>query len=134
MAQVVRNRQCCGRGMRPLPQKDFCSLLRISAGVTLIESSGKITLNINHMGQQKDLAQQIATHNCPDRTAGVQLAKVCLHALDRAVAMGQTETLATKVGRQMPLVLMKDFLFKTAGTCSSCRGRGCTACHKMGVA
>ena len=133
MASRPLRRSCCGRSKRKAQPKDFCALLKISAGVTLIESNGMWSININHSGQQKDLKTAIQTHNCPDRTAGVQLAKVCLHALSSAVKNGKQETLRGRVGRQMPLVLLKEFLFNTAGPCTGCRGRGCTACNKMGV-
>jgi hypothetical protein len=108
-------------------------MLKISAGVSLIESGDSWSININHSGQHKDLAKALTQHTCPDRTAGVQLAKVCLYALSKAIRDGKQDALKAKAGRQMPLVLLKDFLFRTVGVCSSCRGRGCSVCNKMGV-
>lgn len=112
---------------------DFCGALRISTGVTLIESGGSWSININLNGQHKDLAQSLATHNCEYRSAGVKLAQVTMAALNKAVANHKADELRKKSGRQMPLILMKDFLFKTAGACTTCKGRGCSACNNMGV-
>lgn len=132
MASKVK--PCCGRSNRAAPPTEFCSSLRITSGVTLLESGGSWLVNINHNGNQVGLAAALSQHQCATTSAGVKLSQVVLYALNRAVANGLSAQLRTKANRQMPIILLKDFLFNLVGKCSSCKGRGCSACNSMGVA
>jgi hypothetical protein len=127
-----RRKPCCGGGSRRLPPKDFCGQLSISTGVRLVKFGEAWTIQADVGSKTQDLGIAISAHKCRD-TAGVRLAEVTLHALSRAVQADKGSALDYKRGRKIPLILLKDFLFKTVGVCSSCKGRGCSACNRMGV-
>lgn len=112
---------------------DFCSSLRISTGVTLAESNGVWTLRVIANGRDSELMTAVAT--CSAQAAGAKLAKSIDAALRKVVSQSPDKIaeMRRRAGRQMPMVLMKQFLFSIAGACSSCSGRGCTACSGVGV-
>ena len=134
MAARVVKPACCGRARKSAPT-DFCGALRISTGVTLTQMGNSWTVQIQSGGKLVELNAALAAHKCDGNSAGAKLVQVTSVALARVIAMGKADQLRQKAGRQMPLILLKDFLFKTAGACASCRGlgRGCAACGGMGV-
>lgn len=132
MATRVRKRPCCGRARKAAPT-DFCGGLRISTGVTLV-NEGAWSIKIQAGGKLQDIGLAISAYKCENNSAGVRLAQVAQYALGKVLSAGKADQLRYKAGRQMPLILLKDFLFKTAGVCRSCKGRGCGTCNNMGVA
>jgi len=97
-------------------------------------NEGGWSIKVQAGGKLQDIGLALAAYKCEPNSAGVKLAQVTQYALGRALAAGKGDQLKYKAGRQVPLILLKDFLFKTAGICKSCRGRGCGTCNGMGVA
>lgn len=124
--------RCCRRSPSHIAPTDFCSNLNISTAVSLSQNGSSWAINIDTGPHTGNLESKIAS--CASRkSAGVKLAQVSVYALHKAISQGKQDALKEKTGRRMPLVLIKDFLFKLVGACTSCRGRGCSACNGMGV-
>jgi len=123
---------CCGRSARSAPPpNDFCGSLRISTGASLVgsDSAGWEVL-VMHGAQKVDLRSRLS--ECANaKSTGARLGQVVLRAI--AIAQVKGICLQERANRQMPLVLLKDYLFKAIGPCTSCMGRGCTACDRFGI-
>ncbi len=84
-------------------------------------------------GSRMALADAITHHRCqPNASPGLRLAGLAVSALQRVVDAGRGEALRGKVGRQMPLLYLKDELFRLVERCSACHGKGCEACGGTG--
>ncbi len=134
---TTTRRSCCRRAAAGVPvSRDFCDILTISTGVTLVETHGWELLVLTPGGQAMNLAHAMAQFNCPakPKTAGIRLAEVVVAALAKIAASGSIERLKPRANRQVPLITMKELLFAATTKCPQCKGSGCATCNRTGLA
>jgi hypothetical protein len=102
--------------------------------ITLVDTGNGLDIRITTPGgEQMSLSTALTHFRCsPNASAGLRLAGLAVSALARVTTLGRLETLTPKVGRQMPLLFLKDELFRLVERCNSCLGTGCNMCHQTG--
>jgi hypothetical protein len=108
-------------------------MLKFSTHVTLVEDGGW-SVRIRTPKGLVDLGDALKTYRCQQNTSGVKLAEIVVTTLGLVVSKGRSGSLRERSGRSLPLITLKDFLAKTAGPCTACKGKGCKTCNGLGVA
>jgi len=81
-------------------------------------------------GQRLPLADALGQFQCKaSERAGVRLAEVVLTAFARVT---EEKRSSLTPGRSMPLLMLKDQLFRLVPVCTTCRGNGCPTCKGTG--
>lgn len=111
---MANRKPCCGRSKR-VSTVDFCGGMRISSGVTLVKVPGGYSIQVKVNGILMDIMRALINQRCPTTGSGYTLAVMATDALKQALEMGKEKELAVKAGRQVPLILLKDYLYGIAG-------------------
>lgn len=112
---MTQRRSCCRRAAVPSNPRDFCGSLATSTGVTLVENSGRWEiLVLTPGGQAMNLSEALVQFQCRTATTGTKLAEIVVNALQTIVAAQKQHLLREKAGRQMPILMLKDFLLKAS--------------------
>lgn len=115
--------------------RDFCATLSMASPVFVEKSTdGKHQVMVTTPGGDRTtLPEALARFSCKENgTTGLRLASLVITALHRAEARGCASSIP--VGRQMPLLMLKDQLFKLVLRCPTCHGAGCPSCKHTGFA
>lgn len=106
----------------------------MASPITLVDSGTGLDIQVTTPGGEKMLLSTALTHfRCqPNASAGLRLAGLAVSALQRVIALGRVDVLRPKVGRQMPLLFLKDELFRLVEKCAACNGAGCDRCGQTG--
>lgn len=108
---------------------DFCSVLSFSTPVALNDS---LVPEVQTFDQRMTVPKAIEKYGC--KTSATKLSEIVMRCLGQIKANGHTNLLQDLKNRNMPLLMLKDRLFKLCTKCSSCKGAGCTSCNTTGVA
>lgn len=110
---MTQRRSCCRRAAAPSNPRDFCGSLSTATGVTLVENGGRWELLVlTPGGQAMNLSEALGQFQCLSKTTGTKIAEIVVNALQSVVSAQKQHLLKEKAGRQIPILMMKDFLLK----------------------
>ena len=131
-------KSCCRRQVPLASPRDFCGSLALSTPVNVRAEGGKLTAYVRTPGGETMELQAALTHfKCrPASTTGIMLASMVVRGLAKAAAAGRQGNVTTD--RNIPLLTLKDQLWRIVQVCVQCHGAGlvqdapCTACGGSG--
>jgi hypothetical protein len=124
---------CCRKAPKALPNpRDFCASLSMATPVIVEQQGADYVITVQTPGGERARLQDaLQNHQCKaNSTSGIRIASLAISALHRVVALGRTSSLP--VSRQLPLLMLKDTLYRLVERCAACKGSGCTACGGTG--
>jgi hypothetical protein len=123
---------CRRKSQGGLKAQGFCGTITMATAVIVQSGQSGPEVTIAVGGDRMTLGAALEKFSCGGLlTTGVRLADIVNKLLPKAWALDQAGVTAF-MGRQMPLLTVKERLSALVPKCTYCSGAGCQACNNIG--